>query len=237
MSLSWGMVLSVGVSWQTETVHSHHPSPHSHASSSTRDRHPTLCLAPSNPLSHLLSLEPFLQPFLSAVFDWHLTFQLIRVCLLSHFSRFPLFVTLWAVAHQAPLSMESLQARILEWVAMPSSRGSSQSRDWTWVSYVSRVGNLVLYHQCQLGSPLNWLKLYIKEGLSKSLVKILFSNFLSYQKDRTASRIRFYGSLNFLVECRKRETVLCAWTRNQWLLVSYIWKKASWFHVNVGVIT
>ena len=27
------------------------------------------------------------------------------MCLLSHFSRFPLFVTLWAVAHQAPLSM------------------------------------------------------------------------------------------------------------------------------------
>ena len=30
-----------------------------------------------------------------------------------------------------------LQARILEWTAMPSSRGSSQSRDLTCVSYVS----------------------------------------------------------------------------------------------------
>ena len=29
-------------------------------------------------------------------------------------------------AQQAPLSMGILQARILEWVAMPSSRGSSQ---------------------------------------------------------------------------------------------------------------
>ena len=28
----------------------------------------------------------------------------------------------WTVAHQAPLSMGILQARILEWVAMPSSR-------------------------------------------------------------------------------------------------------------------
>ena len=27
-----------------------------------------------------------------------------------------------------------LQARILEWIAMPSSRGSSPPRDWTWVS-------------------------------------------------------------------------------------------------------
>ena len=31
----------------------------------------------------------------------------------------------WTAAHQAPLYMGILQARILEWVAMPSSRGSS----------------------------------------------------------------------------------------------------------------
>ena len=30
----------------------------------------------------------------------------------------------------------TLQARILEWVAVSSSRGSSPSRDWTWVSYL-----------------------------------------------------------------------------------------------------
>ena len=30
-----------------------------------------------------------------------------------------------------------LQVRILEWVAMPSSRGSSQPRDWTQVSCIS----------------------------------------------------------------------------------------------------
>ena len=30
-----------------------------------------------------------------------------------------------------------LQARILEWVALPSSRGSSQPRDWTWVSHIA----------------------------------------------------------------------------------------------------
>ena len=34
----------------------------------------------------------------------------------------------WTVALQASLSMGILQARILEWVAMPSSRGSSQPR-------------------------------------------------------------------------------------------------------------
>ena len=38
------------------------------------------------------------------------------------------------------------QARILEWVAMPSSRGSSQPRDHTRVSYVSCTGRQVLDH-------------------------------------------------------------------------------------------
>ena len=32
------------------------------------------------------------------------------------------FAILWTVAHQALVSMGILQARILEWVAMPSSR-------------------------------------------------------------------------------------------------------------------
>ena len=38
-----------------------------------------------------------------------------------------------------------LQARTLEWVAMPSSRGSSQPRDRTWVSCVSCIGRWILY--------------------------------------------------------------------------------------------
>jgi len=33
--------------------------------------------------------------------------------------------------------MEILQARILEWVAIPSSKGSSQSRDQTQVSPIA----------------------------------------------------------------------------------------------------
>jgi len=38
------------------------------------------------------------------------------------------------------------QARILEWVAMPSSWGSSEPWDLAWVSYVSCIGRQVLYH-------------------------------------------------------------------------------------------
>ena len=40
------------------------------------------------------------------------------------FSHVQLFVTPWTIAHHAPLSMGILQARTLEWVAMPSCRGS-----------------------------------------------------------------------------------------------------------------
>ena len=39
-----------------------------------------------------------------------------------------------------------LQARILEWVDMPSSKGSSRPRDLTWVSYVFCIGRQILYH-------------------------------------------------------------------------------------------
>ena len=38
-----------------------------------------------------------------------------------------------------------LQARILEWVAMPSSRGSSRPRDRTHISYIFCIGRRVLY--------------------------------------------------------------------------------------------
>ena len=55
-------------------------------------------------------------------------------------SRVWLFATPWIVAPQAPRSWVS-QARILEWVAYPACRGSSQTRDWT---QVSRIGRQVL---------------------------------------------------------------------------------------------
>ena len=38
-----------------------------------------------------------------------------------------------------------LQARILEWVVMPSSGGSSRPRNRTWLFYVSCIGRWVLY--------------------------------------------------------------------------------------------
>ena len=51
-------------------------------------------------------------------------------------SHLQLFAIPWTVACHAPLTMGILQARILEWVAMTSSRGSSQVRDRIQVSHI-----------------------------------------------------------------------------------------------------
>ena len=85
------------------------------------------------PPSSSLLLQRILCLLLASSFSGVLCLVLCAVCayLLSHVR---LFATPWTVAHQAPLSMGILQARTLEWVAMPSSRTSSQPRDRTQVS-------------------------------------------------------------------------------------------------------
>ena len=75
--------------------------------------------------------------------------------MLSCFSHVQPFATPWTVACQAPLSMVILQARILGWVAMPSSRGSSQARDQTQVS--SSDCRQILHQLSYQGSPVSCL--------------------------------------------------------------------------------
>ena len=48
-----------------------------------------------------------------------------------------LFATPWTTAWQAPLCMGILQARILEWVGMLFSRGSSQPRNQTQAFHIA----------------------------------------------------------------------------------------------------
>ena len=79
--------------------------------------------------------------------------------------------TPWTRARQAPLYMGILQARVLEWVAMPVSRGSSRPRARTWVSCICRrffttsttwearntqyVLATIMYHNRHLPSPMS----------------------------------------------------------------------------------
>ena len=73
---------------------------------------------------------------------------------LSHSVVSDSFVTPWTVACEASLSMGIPQAGIREWVGMPSSKGSSQPRDWTQVSHCRQI----LYQLSHQGSPriLEW---------------------------------------------------------------------------------
>ena len=52
-----------------------------------------------------------------------------------------------------PKTKNFLQVRILEWIAMPSSRESSQPRDQTPVSITPCIDMRVLYYWHNLGSP------------------------------------------------------------------------------------
>ena len=58
----------------------------------------------------------------------------VKVKSLSHVQ---LFATPWTVAYQAPRSMGFFQARVLEWVAISFSRGSSRPRDGSPVSCIA----------------------------------------------------------------------------------------------------
>ena len=54
--------------------------------------------------------------------------------------------SLWTIAHQAPLSMEIFQARILEWIVISYSRRSSLPRHQAHVSCVSSISRLIFHH-------------------------------------------------------------------------------------------
>ena len=66
-----------------------------------------------------------------------------HVCMLSHIW---LFVIPIDCSLPGSSVHEILQARILEWVAMPSFRGSSLHKDWTHLSYGSCIDRQILYY-------------------------------------------------------------------------------------------
>ena len=70
---------------------------------------------------------------------------MLCVCLagqLSPFSHFRLFTIPMDCRPLGSFVHGFLQARILEWVAIPFSRESSQARNQTWVSYISCIGQV-----------------------------------------------------------------------------------------------
>ena len=89
------------------------------------------------------------------------------MCVLSHFSCVRLFTTRWTVGSQAPLSMGfSRKERILEWVAMPSSRHLPKP-GIELVSHVSCIGRWVLYHWVTLKQAY-YVSLFLRSAQNSS---------------------------------------------------------------------
>ena len=105
--------------------------------------------------------------------------------------------TPWTIACQSPLSMGILQARILEWVAMSFSQGSSWPREWTQVSFC----------------PLNW-----QVGSSK-LAPPRKSHFSHKYSRNVTSHFTFFFIFNVTFYIKCWNTVPSPW-QGLWLLWS-----------------
>ena len=93
-------------------------------------------------LSYLPSASSFPFPFPDFLFSF---FLLLAVCMLSHLSCVQLCELIDCSLPGFSVHGMS-QAKILEWVAISSSRGSSQPRSRTCISYSSCIDGWVLYH-------------------------------------------------------------------------------------------
>ena len=103
---------------------------------------------------------------------------------------------------------ETLQVRILKWVAMPSSRGSSQPRDQTCISYVSSPALAGGFFTASV----TWRK-YIKSSLLKGSGQFIWGfpgggsglkkNKTNKQKKKTAFQCRRCKSCGFNLWVKK----------------------------------
>ena len=106
---------------------------------------------------------------------------------------------------------EVLQARVLEWVAISSSRGSSWPRNQTWGSCISCIGRRILYNWATWEAPY-WLL----EFLNYNRLKVA-------DKKRKAIRKRHLTAQ--LTVDRKED-------RKPWLIAQYRWRpQISAIHV------
>ena len=107
-----------------------------------RSNDSAFCLSNDNDNTHLHTQESFLLSSRQKEGSVYLCAQSL--------SRVQLFATPWTASLPGSSVRGILQARILEWVVMPSSRGSSQPRDQTCVSCSSCiVGRLFTHtHTC-----------------------------------------------------------------------------------------
>ena len=123
-------------------------------------------------LYHFLDKGPYSQSYdfsSSHVQMWELDHKDSCACMLSRFTCVQLFATPWTVALPGFSVHGILQARILEWVAMPFSRGFSQPRDQTDISRQLSTKELLLLN-CGAGED-SWESLGLQGGSNQSILK------------------------------------------------------------------
>ena len=102
--------------------------------------------------------------------------------MLNCFSTVQLFVTLWTVAHQAPLSIGISQARKLDCVTISASGGSFQVS--ICVSYVSCICKQVIYDQCHFSwfSSVSHIQLFVTQWSAVCQASLSITNSWSLLK-------------------------------------------------------
>ena len=104
------------------------------------------------------------------------------------------FVTPWSLPGSSDYWLS--QARIFEWVNISSFRGSSQTRDWTQLSW---VGRQILYHwatrEAQLPSKSNWkrfwwIRLQEHQGVLNFPSAMWDDNRVAWVRPRVLIRVR-----------------------------------------------
>ena len=107
-----------------------------------------------------------------------------------------------------------LQARTLEWVAIPLNRVSFQPRDWTRVSY---IGRQILYCLSHQGSPdcMEPSAKKYSEGILEHILLLLFLNIVTFLKQVFIEFVTVLFISFFF-------NVLVFWPQGMWNVISLI---------------
>ena len=125
-----------------------------------------------------------------------------------------LFVTPWTVQVHA-----ILQARILEWVAVPLSRGSSQPRDWMQVCIsalpVESPGKSKCWETCTVRNllmfPLQW-KTAVTSWFSSDLKTQSKLQYHDFWPSKFSQKGNYAGSITNTIMLAASQTQLVLWT-------------------------